>query len=464
MGMDQVEKTMALAEGDRGPALFVAPAPEVWTAMHVAIPASDSTVQGRNFVSGMRRIGTEPRGQAGMNDGVFYPEPLVPRGISPAPVPIRRRPTTGTARCLVLLVDFPDNEGTRGRDELRELLFSKGTHLSGSMRDFYLEASYGQLDLEGEVLGWLHMPQPYAAYVDGRSGGGAYPKNAQKLAEDALEQARGLVDLARFDADGDGYLDGLFIVHAGGGAEIEVEPAARAGKIWSHQWTMSAPVPVAGITAYAYCATPEDGKVGVFAHEFGHMLGLPDLYDTSGRSIGVGRWCLMGSGSWNDGGRAPSQLCAWAKARLGWITPHVIGGPRALRIPSSLRDVQAIYRLWDGGAQGSEYYLIEARSREGFDRALPGSGLLVWRVDETRHDNDQVGAYLVGLEQADGRHHLETGINDGDAGDPFPGSAGVTRFDAALRPRFGQQGSGPAGVVLDAIQEAGGAISAQASV
>ena len=454
-------------------ALCVAPAPAVWAAMHVATPASDGVVQGRSFVSGMRRIGTEPRGHVGMNDGAFYPEPLAPRGISPAPAPrgispapapTRRRPTTGTARCLVLLVDFPDNEGTRGPDELRELLFSEGTHPSGSMRDFYREASYGRLDLDGEVFGWLRMPQSYAAYVDGRSGGGAYPKNAQKLAEDALGLARGLVDLARFDADGDGYLDGLFIVHAGGGAEIEADPAARGGKIWSHQWALSAPVPVAGATAYAYCATPEDGKMGVFAHEFGHMLGLPDLYDTSGRSVGVGRWCLMGSGSWNDGGRSPSQLCAWAKARLGWITPQLVGGPRVLRIPSSLRDAQATYRLWGGGLQGSEYYLVEARGREGFDRALTGAGLLVWRIDEARHDNDLVGAYLVGLEQADGRHHLEIGLNDGDDGDPFPGSAGATRFDAALRPRFGQQGSGPAGVALDAIQEAGGVISARASV
>jgi len=455
---------MAPADDDHSMALFVAPAPEVWVAMRAARPAPDGAVQGRSFVSGMRRIGAEPHDQSGMNEGVFYPDPLAPRGIQPVSVPTRRRPTTGTARCLVLLVDFPDNAGARDPDELRDLLFSRATHPTGSLRDFYLEASYGRLDLEGEVLGWLRMPQPYAAYVNGQSGAGAYPRNTQKLAEDAVELARGLVDLAGFDADGDGYLDGLFIVHAGGGAEAEVDPVARTEKIWSHQWTLFAPAPVAGITAYAYCATPEDGRMGVFAHEFGHMLGLPDLYDTSGRSIGVGRWCLMGSGSWNGDGRSPSQLCAWAKARLDWIRPHLIGRPQALRLPSSLRDSQATYRLWSSGAQGSEYYLIEARSREGFDRALPGSGLLVWRIDETKHDNAQVGAYLVGLEQADGRHHLETNLNDGDDGDPFPGSIGVTRFDAALRPRFGQLGSGPAGVELDAIQETSGVVIAQVSI
>jgi len=159
-----------LAGGGLGARRFVAPAPEVWAAMHVVSPAPDSAVQGRRFVSGMRHTGAEPRGQSGMNEGVFYPDLLAPRGISPAAAPTRRRATTGTARCLVFLVDFPDNMGVRDPSEPRDLLFSRGTHPTGSLGDFYLEASYGQVDLEGEVLGWLCMPRPYAAYVGSQSG------------------------------------------------------------------------------------------------------------------------------------------------------------------------------------------------------------------------------------------------------------------------------------------------------
>lgn len=137
------------------------------------------------------------------------------------------------------------------------------------------------------------------------------------------------------------------------------------------------------------------------------MLGLPDLYDTTYRSTGVGQWCVMGTGSWNDGGRTPGHLCAWAKARLGWIAPAVVTGAQVLQLQPIEQDKGGVYRLWTGGAVGSDYLLIEARQATGFDHALPGAGLLIWRIDEVQRDNTRPGAYLVELEQADGRHDLE---------------------------------------------------------
>jgi M6 family metalloprotease-like protein len=196
---------------------------------------------------------------------------------------VRRRPTTGKMACLVLLVDFKDNPGSRTPADFQEMLFSEKAYPTGSMRDFYRENSYGELDLQGQVVGWLRLPKPYAEYVNGESGTGpnSYPKNAQKMVEDALALAAAQVDFRDFDKDGDGFLDGLFVVHAGGGAEADPTRDGRANKVWSHQWNIPQEYTSNGVKAYAYCTEPEDGKVGVFCHEFGHMLGLPDLYDTT---------------------------------------------------------------------------------------------------------------------------------------------------------------------------------------
>jgi len=448
--------------------LLVGPAPGVFDALHARAIDRAGTAQGPNLSSGALTIGGEPSNLPGLNEGIFYPREDMPPGraaLTPG-VPGRRRPTTGAARCLILLVDFADNPGRRDPTEVRDMLFSEDAYPTGSMRDFYRENSYGQLDVEGTVLGWLRMPHPYTYYVDGQRGLGAYPQNTQTLVEDALGLAAQQVDVRQFDADGDGYLDGLFVVHAGEGAEAEVDPSSRVQKIWSHQWNLRHPIVSAGIGVYAYCATPEDGRIGVFCHEFGHMLGLPDLYDTTYRSSGVGQWCVMGTGNWNDGGQAPAHFCAWAKARLGWLTPTVVTEALSLRLEPIAGDATGVYRLWTGGTAGDEYYLIENRRLVGFDRSLPGDGLLVWRVDEAQDDNARPGRYLVGLEQADGRHDLEQGRNTGDNGDPFPGRLGVTEFDAAHAPVFdpGRARSDGVSVTSIQIQSAGGVITCRAAV
>lgn len=431
---------------------LVAAAPALFAALHAETASADGSVLGRSLSSVGPSLVGEPLSLPGLNEGIFYPPEVSPRGIQPAPrATIRSRQTVGSIHCLVLLVDFADNAGQRDPDEVREMLFSRGAYSTGSMHDFYHENSYGQVDMDGTVVGWLRMPQPYAYYTGGQRGLAAYPYNTQRLVEDALALAAQQVDFRRCDADGDLFLDGLFVVHAGGGAEAEINPATRLSKVWSHQWNIPQPFVSAGISAYTYCATPEDGRIGVFCHEFGHMLGLPDLYDTSYRSSGVGQWCVMGTGSWNNGGLSPGHFCAWAKVRLGWVTPAVVMATQTLRMEPVERQQATVYRLWTGGVVGSEYFLVEARQPVGFDTALPGAGLLVWRIDEAQPDNTRPGRYLVGLEQADGRHDLEVGRNTGDAGDPYPGAATVTEYDAATVPSFDPGRVPPSGVGITEI-------------
>jgi immune inhibitor A len=272
--------------------------------------------------------------------------------------------------------------------------------------------------------------------------------------------------LAPFDVNGDGFVDGLFLVHAGGGAEAEPNPARRRDMIWSHKWTLPTPFVRNGVSAYAYFTAPEDGKLGVFSHEFGHFLGLPDLYDTSYRSHGIGDWCLMSGGSWNGSGNQPARMSAWCLATLGWIKPTNVTSARSLTLNALEGDKAACYRLWTKGKASKEYFLVENRQQSGRDAKLPGSGLALWHIDETQSDNANPLAYRVALVQADGRRDLELNRSSGDTGDLFPGSQKVTKVSdtGASHPHTRKNDGTATGVGLSNIKVANGVASLKVTV
>jgi immune inhibitor A len=336
---------------------------------------------------------------------------------------------------LVILVDFTDKRGAVPPENIHNLLFSEGTYSTGSMRDFYLENSYGTLEVSGQVVGWLRSEREYSYYVDGARGlnFGNGDRNARGMAEEALRLADPLVDFSAFDNDGpdgipssgddDGYVDALLIVHAGPGSEETLD----RNDILSHQSYFEDDVLCDGVRAILYTTEPENGRVGVFCHEFGHTLGLPDLYDISdfpGPAVGVGDWSLMGTGSWRNDGRTPAHLDAWCKVKLGFVDPVVPeeNEPHVTLPPVEIEPV--IYKIWTNGSPGPEYFLAEYRSERGFDSALPGFGMLLYHVDEAVRLQTDPERYKVAVVQADGSRHLETQFgNYGDTGDPFPGAA-----------------------------------------
>jgi immune inhibitor A len=410
-------------------------------------------------------------GRTGWNDGVIYPPTDVPvaaptRGRAPAPMQRVSLPSaTGTLNCLVLLVDFADNPGRTPAAHFERLLFDAAN--PDSMRTFYREMSYGALDVTGRVVDWLRMPQPYSFYVDGKSGTGAgFPRNTPGLLQDALSAWTASNSLAPFDANGDGFVDGLFLVHAGPGAETQSDPAKRKAMIWSHKWTLPSPFVANGVKAFAYFTAPEDGKLGVFSHEFGHFIGLPDLYDTSYRSRGIGDWCLMAGGSWGGNGDAPTRLSAWCLASLGWVKPRNVRKTRTIELKTLEASKTACLRVWSGGKAGPEYFLLENRQQAGRDTSLPGHGLAVWHVDERQGDNTNPIAYRVGLVQADGKRDLELNKNDGDAADLFPGTKKVVRVDDKLgiAPTTRANDGAATGVAISSIKEKAGVVSVRVKV
>jgi immune inhibitor A len=341
---------------------------------------------------------------------------------------------------IVIIVDFGDNTadtGTYPESHYEDMLFSVGTYPTGSMRDYYLENSYGNFETTGDATGWYRMPRNYTYYVDGNYGFNNYPRNAQGLAEDAVLAADPYIDFSQYDNDGpdgipdsgddDGYVDAIFIVHAGPGAEVTGDP----NDIWSHAWSTYDPVAVDGVYVYSYSSEPEDGSIGVFCHELGHVLGLPDFYDYGYDSRGAGYWSVMAGGSWGGGGVTPVHFDAYSKVRLGFVTPIVPTTNIVNALVEPVETTSTVYKIWTDGLPGTEYFLLENRQKIGFDVSLKGEDIVIYHVDETVYGNDdqRCGAgsphYELAVEQADGECDLEYDRNSGDYGDPWPGSGGT---------------------------------------
>jgi M6 family metalloprotease-like protein len=356
-------------------------------------------------------------------------------------------------RTLAILVQFTDKPAQVGATFFDTLVFGTG---AATARGYYREASYGLLDIVTlnlpSSLGWRTAPQTYAYYTDGESCLGSYPRNCQRLTEDAVALVNPVVNFANYDNNRDGWVDTVLIIHSGTGAEVN---GGDPNTMWSHAWwTYNEPL-VDGVRVGSYATVPEfwftpgDMTHGVYVHELGHAFGLPDLYDIDYTSRGVGNWTLMSGGSWNGTlGSSPAHLDAWSRTYLEFnpvvnITTH----NGTISLPNVAQNrTGSIYRFNSGRA--GEYWLLENRQRIGTDAALPGSGLLVWHVDSNlsgsnKYECRQVNNYLcpaanqhfrVALEQADGRLDLEYSRNSGDEGDPFPGSTGNTVFHFTTNP------------------------------
>jgi M6 family metalloprotease-like protein len=396
-----------------------------------------------------------------------------------------------TRKSLVLMVDFSDNPGQVSADYFRQMMFGSYPSMAplGSLSDYYLEASYQKLLVTGDVntpdIAWIRLPQTYEYYANGAYGtDGVYPHNAQKMVEDAVAAAKNLgLDFGPYDDNLDGYVDSLFVVHAGPGAEFSANP----DDIWSHAWVTHYEVDTGSVngsgqpvkvwrysTEPEYWQSPNDMTMGVFSHEFGHVLGLPDLYDTDYSSEGIGDWSLMAGGSWNGPfgfGDSPAHMDPWSKWFLGWLTPTKITSYQAGVSIRAAENFPDIFQLLNGSVGTSgEYFLVENRQQIKFDTYLPGGGLLIWHIDELSPDNDSewypgcstcTGHYHVALIQADNAWGLESPYNNrGDFGDPFPGSSAKTSFTSITSPNSTLYSGRPSGASVTSISASSNTMTA----
>ena len=371
----------------------------------------------------------------------------------------------GERKALVLLIDFSDEVATENKQHYEDMLFSSGTYASGSLRDYYYEASYNKLKVIGDVsgeggvtVGWYRAPKPYSYYTNNDNGFGDYPQNAQKLVEDVVDLAAPHVNFADYDNDGDGIVDALFVVHAGPGAES----TGSKSDIWSHAWSIT-PRTVDGVKVISYSMEPENGNIGVFCHELGHVFGLPDLYDYGYDSAGTGNWDLMAGGSWNNGGLTPAHPVGWCKVKLGWVTPVTIFGAQQNITLKPCETNEQMYKLPINDVNSKEYFLLENRKKTHFDSHLPGEGLIISHIDDNKSNNNDQTHYLVDIEQCDGKLDLNKYINRGDAGDPYPSTAN-TVFTSSTTPNSRDYSDKDSKVTVENIKRSGDDITATVKV
>ena len=365
----------------------------------------------------------------------------------------QRRAPHQAERGLVILVEFSDVSFSKTRQNFDDLLNKEGYNYNGatgSARDYFRDASNGQYVPEFDVYGPYRLDSVMSYYgQNDRSGLDMHPDQmvvdaVAKLASDSLVD----INFADYDTDNDGYMDNLFVYYAGYGEN----EGAPADAIWPHAWEVYEEY-VKGQLVYdgkqikGYACTSElQGTsgvlmcgIGTFCHEFGHVLGLPDFYvtDYSSQHKTLGDWDIMDAGAYLNGGNTPPTYSAHERFYLGWLTPEILNETGDFELEELQKSNKAYivtetgeHNLDGGNPNPATYYLLENRQKTGWDRYLPGHGLMITKTiyNENNWYNNipNNNRYLQGYDliEADGK----APNSDGKAGDLFPGPANVTSY------------------------------------
>ena len=302
----------------------------------------------------------------------------------------------GTKKGLIILVQFTDSKFKSGHDlALYERIANdenySGNNFRGSNKDYFKAQSHGQFELDFDVAGICQLQHPYAYYGKNNSQKEDV-KPGEMVAEACLWAHEQGIDFSKYDWDGDGEVDQVFVLYAGHGeASYDKDP----NTIWPHMYYLSAsdygkPLSLDGVTVDTYACSSElngDGNldgIGTFCHEFSHCMGFPDLYDTSYAGwFGMGDFDLMCSGSYNGDSKCPAGYSAYEKAECGWLT---LKDMTNIEQETSIVGVQPMsadgdaYIIKNKGHE-DEYYILENRQKTGWDSYLPASGLMITHVD-----------------------------------------------------------------------------------
>ena len=302
-------------------------------------------------------------------------------------------PTTGVQKILTVLVQFPDVK-FQNQTGIRNLVTNMMNqvnykhigqpNITGSLRDFYLQASCGQLDVRTTVIGPYTVSHDRAHY--GAKTNSGNDADRRGLAREVMEMIADYIDVSQFDNNNDGWVECIHILYAGQGEDLL---GVTSDAIWPHQWSLLNYVNGDGAKMSRYIMTPELGNpssyrgVGTVCHELGHILGAPDFYDTNyeegGKFNGTGKWDLMAGGCWNGVMLAisPAHPNPYIKTKIfGWTNATELSGNDKLYtlMPSELNN-NSIYKL--STSTIGEYYLLENRQ----NTSLKGTGLVVYHIN-----------------------------------------------------------------------------------
>ncbi|MBQ8226837.1 MAG: M6 family metalloprotease domain-containing protein [Bacteroidaceae bacterium] len=392
---------------------------------------------------------------------------------------LQRGATAAESQYLVILVNFKDRAFAFANEDFVRWLNEPGYSENGgtgSVKDYYRDNSMGMFVPNFKVIGpvTLEHNQDYYAGNDEDTGEDIRPREMVIEACRAAKATHPELDFAQFDNDGDGFMDNINIVYAG----YSEASTGSEDDMWPHSWYLGADsINVDGITLNNYSCSAElvgasgiqmDG-IGTFTHEFGHILGLKDMYDTDeyvdGYGLDPGTFSLYASGSYNNDSRTPPCLMAFERMQMGWCSPTPLSGAEDVALQpihtNEARYINAQPHRTPG--TGHEWFVLENRQQTGWDKYIPAHGLLIYHYDYT---DEMVERYWsVNGPNNNARHRCMyivpadnvDDINSRNA-DTYPGRTGNTSFTDTTLPSALNWAGYPTNTPITNIREEGGVV------
>jgi M6 family metalloprotease-like protein len=361
---------------------------------------------------------------------------------------------TGTMKALVILVNFTDKQFvvSNPQQAFYDLLNQQNYSANGgtgSAREYFIDNSNGSFSPQFDVFGPFDLSHNMAYYGTDASGIEGNDIRPDAMVREAcnLAYASGQVDFTQYDYDHNGIVDQVFIYYAGNNQA----EGADANTIWPHRsWLYNCTVGSMRIQDYACASELRSANgttpnymcgIGTFVHEFGHILGLPDIYDVEygSNTHTPENWDIMDTGCYLNNGKTPAGYSSYERFYVGWLTPRVINAPENVTL-DPLNTSNTALMVTETGTSNLNgvnptpklFYMLENRQKTKWDRYLPGHGLLITKINFNASTwannmvNTNASNYGVDIMEAD-----ESATNTA-AGDPFPGSYHVTSYNIAF--------------------------------
>lgn len=353
-----------------------------------------------------------------LENGMVYPGDRLP-GLFPG----SDFPTIGSPKVLVLMVQYSDVHFSTGSTDMIKAQITQRNYkergFTGSALDYYADASKGQFTPQFDVVGPITLPNTQA-YYGAHGSDGSSDVRPREMVIHGCQGALGEVNFADYDNNHDGFVDNVYVIYAGRGEAS----GGGANTIWPHSWVIPEDMsPVFdGVKLGSYACGNEltasgVDAIGTFCHEFGHVLGLPDLYSTSYKAENhPGIWALMASGSYVNDSKTPPTLSAWERSALGWLKPIILERGADYELPASLLNTNQAYVIPTNKA--NEYFTLENRqwNRDDWDHYIPSWGMLVWHIDY----QPRIWNYNIVNDDAD---HQYANIVEAHGNEKRPGSS-----------------------------------------
>lgn len=359
-------------------------------------------------------------------------------------------------KVLVVLAQYSDVKFQDGNDVAAFTNFFNGANYSdggatGSVQKYFSDQSYGKFVPQFEVVGPVTLAGTRASYGANDEYGDDVAADYMVAEACELAHAQG-VNFAPYDVNGDGYVDAVIVVYAGPG-ETEKWP----DYVYPQTSVLYDDLVIDNKIVSLYSCVPElkENKkragIGEMVYQFSHILGLPTLSDTDGGDEKtLGDWDVMDHGCYNNDGNTPAAYSAYERFYLGWVEPILLNEPMNVRLEDlnkagacAIVTRSGQTNLLGNNPDPREFYILENRQQSGWDKYLPGHGLLLTKIDyvRSRWEGDEVNvlikgkpSLLVDIVEADGKAPKYKASNPnngylGKPGDAYPtGATSKTMF------------------------------------